>query len=273
MAQDYHFTPMAAAGAAPLASPAFTGIVGLPAGAVATPGTVVTGDVDTGLCQTAADSLTLVAGGQSMLTVAATEAGLGGALGTEALKARYQAGAVNRVEVTGAVTGANPLIAGRGSDTNVGVTYDAKGAGTHRFTAGGTEVFRVATASTLGAYLEVSAFNTPRVAARGSATDVSLYVATQGAGTHLFDTAGGTQFRTGHVASAVNCLQAFGSVATTAPSLRATGSDTDIDLQLTPKNQGRVRFGTHQATGDVAVTGYIEIRDAGGTLRRLAVVG
>ena len=53
----------------------------------------------------------------------------------------------------------------------------------------------------------------------------------------------------------------------------AVGASTDIDLTLAPKAAGRVRFGALVASADVPVTGYIEIKDAGGTVRRLAVVG
>lgn len=272
MVSEYSFRPPSGTGGAPLTSPTFTGTVALPAGSVTSPGTVIAGDPDTGLCQTGADNLTLVAGGQAVLSVATNGVGLGGGSGAEALKALPLAGTVNRVEVTGGATGFPPVVASRGADTNVGMTFDTKGSGSHRFTISGTEVLRVSAAGTLGAYLEVSAFNTPRIAARGSTADVSLYVAAQGAGTHLFDTGGGTQFRTGHAANAVNCLQAVGAATSAAPSLRVFGSDADIDLLLVPKGQGRVRLGTHQATADAAITGYIEIRDAGGTLRRLAVI-
>ena len=36
---------------------------------------------------------------------------------------------------------------------------------------------------------------------------------------------------------------------------------------------GLISFGTYNATPALASTGYIEIKDAGGTIRRLAVVG
>ena len=48
--------------------------------------------------------------------------------------------------------------------------------------------------------------------------------------------------------------------------------EANIDLALTPKGTGRVRYGTHAAIGLELVTGYIEIKDAGGTVRKLAVV-
>jgi hypothetical protein len=54
---------------------------------------------------------------------------------------------------------------------------------------------------------------------------------------------------------------------------QARGATANIDLELTPKGTGRLRFGTRTASADVPVTGYVEIIDAAGTVRRLAVVG
>ena len=54
--------------------------------------------------------------------------------------------------------------------------------------------------------------------------------------------------------------------------VRAEGSTTNVDLYVKPKGTGRVAFGTHTATGDTAISGYIEIKDAGGTVRKLAVI-
>ena len=49
------------------------------------------------------------------------------------------------------------------------------------------------------------------------------------------------------------------------------GAD-NIDLSLTPAGAGNVCFGTHSAVGVELVTGYITIKDAGGTTRKLAVI-
>lgn len=54
--------------------------------------------------------------------------------------------------------------------------------------------------------------------------------------------------------------------------LDAKGASTDIDVRLVPKGAGLVRFGTFTAAVNGPVTGYIEIKDAGGTTRRLGVV-
>lgn len=56
-----------------------------------------------------------------------------------------------------------------------------------------------------------------------------------------------------------------------AAETAGTGTD-DIDLRLTPAGAGRVMFGTHSAIGAETVTGFITIKDAGGTTRKLAVV-
>lgn len=46
----------------------------------------------------------------------------------------------------------------------------------------------------------------------------------------------------------------------------------NIDVKLTPKGTGVVQFGTHTATSDTAVSGYITVKDSGGTTRKLAVI-
>ena len=52
--------------------------------------------------------------------------------------------------------------------------------------------------------------------------------------------------------------------------MSAQGSDTNIDIALTPKGTGVLAFGTYTA-GILAQAGYITIKDAGGTTRRLLV--
>ena len=60
------------------------------------------------------------------------------------------------------------------------------------------------------------------------------------------------------------------SVNITAETL-GTGGD-NLDIVLTPAGTGKVTFGTHSALAAETVTGYITIKDAGGTTRKLAVV-
>lgn len=73
----------------------------------------------------------------------------------------------------------------------------------------------------------------------------------------------------GAPASNVNGLGIYGSATNVTPQIFAQGSDTNIDILLSPKGTGRVRFGTHVGTGDVACNGYIEIKGADGIIRKL----
>jgi hypothetical protein len=73
-------------------------------------------------------------------------------------------------------------------------------------------------------------------------------------------------------ASAVNGLQVINSVTTVGITLGAIGSDTDIDIKLVPKGAGLVSFGTHSALGAETVTGFLTMKDSGGTTRKIAVV-
>lgn len=75
----------------------------------------------------------------------------------------------------------------------------------------------------------------------------------------------GNQFGT----SALSLVTSTGDV----PALEARGTGSNVDIWIKPKGTGRVKFGTRTASADAPVTGYIEIIDAGGTLRRLAVIG
>lgn len=79
----------------------------------------------------------------------------------------------------------------------------------------------------------------------------------------------------GTYTDASNYVRASLSCSTTAVTLAAetagTGAD-DIDLILTPAGAGVVQFGSHSAVGAETVTGYITIKDSGGTTRKLAVI-
>lgn len=79
--------------------------------------------------------------------------------------------------------------------------------------------------------------------------------------------------RVSEVVNAVNHLSAVPSILGSPVELRPAGTDTTCDLLLSGRGAGLVRIGTRVASADVPVTGYIEIKDAGGTVRRLAVVG
>jgi hypothetical protein len=157
-------------------------------------------------------------------------------------------------------------------------------AGTISFYSGGraaTEQLRVSHTASAVNYVQVTGAATggrPTLSAQGSDTNAGLGFTTKGNGRHVFFNNNSTtsiQFSVGlaGTGTAINYLNANGTVATTSPELTAEGTDTNLDIRFTPKGTGMVRFGTRTASADAAITGYIEIKDSGGTTRRLAVIG
>lgn len=69
-----------------------------------------------------------------------------------------------------------------------------------------------------------------------------------------------------------NGVQIDGALTTGVPSVQACGSDTNVDLLLAGQGTGLVRVGTHSAIASETISGYITIKDSGGTSRKIAVV-
>jgi hypothetical protein len=142
-------------------------------------------------------------------------------LSAEQLRVTHTASAVNYVQVTGAATGAGPIISAQGSDAS--------------------------------AELRLRSKNTFNIRLQNGAGNDGLVV----------DMTSG--------ATLANYVSIAPKVTGTSPVISALGTDADIDLTLTPKGAGAVRFGTYTATV-TAVAGYITIKDSGGTVRKLAVL-
>ncbi len=53
---------------------------------------------------------------------------------------------------------------------------------------------------------------------------------------------------------------------------RIEGTGANVDISFTPAGTGKMRFGSHSAIAAETVTGYITIKDSGGTDRKIAVV-
>jgi len=81
-----------------------------------------------------------------------------------------------------------------------------------------------------------------------------------------------TLFAAMNVASSVNYLRVYPAATGSAPGLQVEGTDTNADLRLLPKGSGVVRFGGWTASSDVAVNGYITIKDSAGNSRKLATI-
>lgn len=228
-------------------------------------------------------------------TLTATgQTSLGGAAGSESLRVNSVAGATRWMEINGSVS-SNILTYAKGASGNPGFGWATSGTGSHDFGTNASVAnlqFRVSHTASAVNYVQVTGAATtvaPVVSAQGSDTNVGLTFNTKGTGSFLVQTSGTTRLQvtsggvvnmgfvnstaalqvTG-VASQVNSVLVSGSAAGAAPSISVGGTDTNIDLTLTPKGTGVVQFGSYTASV-LTPTGYITIKDSGGTTRRLLV--
>ena len=163
---------------------------------------------------------------------------------------------VNRLTATGSVTGSGPRLFAQGSDTNIDLNLTTKGTGVVNLNTGaGTQVRIIDSGGTAVNRIHLQGQATgflPVIASRGSDTNLGMSYSTQGTGGHDFYTAGTSftqQLKVAHTASAVNYVQVTGAATGSGPQVSAVGTDTNIDLTLTPKGTGTVR-----ANGPFAAT-------------------
>jgi hypothetical protein len=170
------------------------------------------------------------------------------------------------------------LLLGQGAtNSNIGIFSN----GTGRISLGTNstaqiEQCRIAYTASAVNYVQVTGattLNPPVISAQGSDSTVALLFQAKGGQNIRFYSAAGSaeQFRIIHTAGTIaNYTQATGNVAGSAPAFSVNGSDTNIDLALTPKGTGLVRFGTYVA-GALLATGYINIKAADGTTYKVLV--
>jgi hypothetical protein len=187
---------------------------------------------------------------------------------------------INYLQVTGGQTGSRVLLKAQGGDSNVDLTFLSSGTGAINFSTNGSSgnaQFKVTNTASAVNYVQVTGSITsggPIVSAQGSDANAELKIRSKGIYNVLVQNGAGNNglvvdFTSG--ATTANYFQMYAKVAGSSPSLAVLGTDTNIDLTLTPKGTGVVQFGTYTATV-TAVAGYIQIKDAGGTLRKLAVL-
>jgi hypothetical protein len=194
-----------------------------------------------------------------------------------------RASAANWAQVQGAVAGSSPTFAVDGSDTNIDLTLTPKGTGAVRDVTGGGEQLRVSNTASAVNYVNITGAATGNpgvcfISAQGSDTNISLASVNKGTGAFSWFNGGSTGSRlfrvNGGATNMANHLQIDAAAAGSFPSLSvgSLSADTNVDLALTPKGTGNVRFGTYTANMALTIQGYVEIKDSGGTVRRLAVI-
>jgi hypothetical protein len=214
-------------------------------------------------------------------TLTATgQTSLGGASGAEGLRVLNTASSTRYLTAQGSVADEVYLTASGPSGSNVALALSSRSTGAVRFytNTANQEQMRVSHTASAVNYVQVTGAATtglPQISAQGSDNNPGLLYITKGIGEHRFaSNASGAniQFRIPHTASAVNYGTVTGAAAGASPKFSVAGSDTNIDLTLTPKGTGNVKFGTYTASMALTVQGYIEIKDSGGTVRKLAVI-
>ena len=186
----------------------------------------------------------------------------------------------NYIDASGRQTGLGPVLSTNGSDTNVRFNISSKGSeavGFYTNLANQLQFNVTHTASAVN-YVQVTGGVTGSpgnvlISAQGSDSTVNLNLTAKAGGDVIFLQNGlGTPkiLTLSTVGSAVNYLNITPSIAGSAPKITSIGTDTNINLTLTPKGTGRVQFGTYTGT-ILTPTGYVEIVDSGGTVRRLLV--
>ena len=157
---------------------------------------------------------------------------------------------VNYVTIQGSTTGNTPAVGVGGNDTNISLNLVANGTGAINLRTGATTATQVQVTDTASAvnYLSVTGAVTtayPLISSAGSDANIGLTIGAKGTGLILFRTGSGyslTQFAINHQGSAVNYIQAAGAITTAAPSLTATGTDTNVSLNLVTKGTGTLQI-------------------------------
>jgi hypothetical protein len=130
-----------------------------------------------------------------------------------------------------------------GSATNAGFTFTSKGTSavdfyTNSYGSLGLKVSHTASAVN---YVQVTGAATtanPTISSQGSDTNINLVLNAKGSSSVLLQTAGQNVFQATGSGIVANRLLVTGTATTVAPSLSCVGSDTNIDLALTPKGTG-----------------------------------
>jgi hypothetical protein len=75
-------------------------------------------------------------------------------------------------------------------------------------------------------------------------------------------------------ANSINYIKVFGTATGVPPAIQAIGGDTNVDLELRAWGSGYLKYYKTATTGiaDQPITGYIEIKDDTGTVRKLAII-
>jgi hypothetical protein len=194
---------------------------------------------------------------------------------------------VNYFQTRGRGTGSGPFFLTDGNDTNVSANLGTKGTGVFSFLTSGAslEQFRIAHIASAVNYVQVVGSVTGGstvISSQGSDANISITIASKGAGdarlqsnstgyVSLLPDGGLTAFRAAPRAASGDTFMEVQRNVGFVDVIAASGVSNG-DIRLTPKGTGNVRFGTYTASMALTIQGYIEVKDSGGTIRKLAVI-
>jgi len=208
-------------------------------------------------------------------TLTATgQTSLGGAAGAESLRVVTNPSGTDYLQAVGSTFG-RPVLRSSGTG-NPSLGLSSQGTGSIQLYTNVTaqEQMRVAHTASAVNYVQVTGSATltgaPTISAQGSDFNIPLRLVPKGTGAVTLANSSGWSGLEVTTVNSPNYFTMAGRATGSSPVLATAGVDTNIDLTLTPKGTGNVRFGTYTASV-LTPTGYIEIKDSGGTIRRLLV--
>lgn len=200
------------------------------------------------------------------------------------------ASAVNYFKLYNSATGERLKLEAAGTDSNISVEFKTKGEANHVLhaendTAVGVVVESIHTSTTPAASdvlykHSAKGYNSADALTEYARAEVQAFSVTDGSeeSTYAIKVMNGSGSLVQALMVGYDALQVgvSGSTAIIQPAgedeleLKTTGSNKDV--VVSPHGTGLLKYGTHAAVTTETVSGYITIKDAGGTERKVAIV-
>jgi hypothetical protein len=174
-------------------------------------------------------------------------------------------GGVNSIQLAGNTTGNTPTISSTGTDTDINIAFNTKGAGRAIFYDSQVQSI---TANPFRLVLANNQYSSTA----GQTSKIDFYQGAFGFGLsggqmdylsngfHAFFGSGSKQFTVNSTGSAVNYLQVTGSTTGNSPTFSALGSNANVAINLVPKGNAAVMI-TGNTIGIIAAANSIYVGD------------
>lgn len=165
----------------------------------------------------------------------------------------------------GSPSGAGAIeVYAEGADTDIIMAFASKGAAGFDFysAAGGNKQFGITHTASADNWISATGADTgssPRFSALGSDTNIDFSYYSKGSGNHIFygGATPGVLFGISTTSAPVNQISVVPGGVGVSPAVTATGTDSNLNLVLTPKNTGVIKVGnsgSFTANGTATVT-------------------